>query len=826
MDMSTTSGFHIPPWGTLFRPATGIFLLWRLTALWPAFARAQDAECADVKIVIEQKLSLERQAFDAHMVIRNGMDTDLSQVRIELNYLDQDQQPVVATTDPNAVGAVFFERIDQLSSITAIDGTASLTAKNTADIRWLIIPSPGAGGDTADGRTYYVGAKVTYTLDGVTSTVDVTPDYVVVSPQPLLRLDYFLPTDVYGDDPFTPQIEPSVPFTLGVRILNSGAGTSVKTRIESAQPKIVDNVQGLLIDFQILGGYVGNQPQGKSLLLDFGDIPSQQARVGRWIMQTTLSGQFTAFDASYSHADSLGGTVTSLIQQVSAHKLVHDVLVDLPGQDDIPDFLAEAGSGVQVFDSQGGDSDVIDVSGRATLARLSNDNQRLSFTAAPNLVYAKVSDPFSGARPIVRVVRSDGKVLPSNNYWLSKTRNANLSWAYFIQVFDSNTTGDYTLEFSQSATASLSGLAYRDANDNGMRDAGEPSESNLAVTLKGVDEQGRNVLTTAYTDVSGNFSFADLAPGSYQLEAAAVDGWVDGVWVAGSAGGTAQPGSITGIVLAAGTAAQGYVIAKRLPTPPPPDTQPADLSITLQVAAAQLRGGETTTVTATVRNAGEGSAQAVVAQVAVPSGLTLQSSAATGGDYADGVWSIGDLAQGQEAALTLTVRANPVSGNQDAAIAWPASVTSQTPDPQMANNNALLGLTVLADKATTVELTQSLPAYADVLMLVSCPAQAAAAQADCEAAAADQAQALLASRVHRLSVVSDLAAWRAAVRSGAYNLLWWHGGHGQPSLGSGSGVADWIRPAAIARSGACRSRRRRLLGRLSGPAVADHHARR
>jgi uncharacterized repeat protein (TIGR01451 family) len=761
----------------------GWHLFWLLlVVLWPGWACAQGAECADVQIVIEQKVSLERQAFDAHMVIRNGLDSSLANVKVELTYLDQNQQPVVATTDPNAVGAIFFERLDQSSGLSALNGTANLPGKTTADIHWLIIPSQGAGGDTAGGRLYYIGAKVTYTLDGQTATVDITPDYVVVRPQPLLVLDYFLPTDVYGDDPFTLQVEPPVPFTLGVRISNIGAGTSVKTTIDSAQPRIVDNQQGLAINFEILGGYVGNAPMGKSLLLDFGDIAPQQSVVGRWIMQTSLSGQFTDFTATFTHADSLGGAVTSLLQSVNTHKLVHDVLIDLPGRDNIPDFLAEAGTGVRVFDSEGGDFEVINVSGQAGLAGLGGGNQRLTFNATPGLIWAKVSDPYGGAKPIVRVLRSDGKVLPAQNYWLSKTRNADMvSWSHAIQLFDSNSTGQYTLEFSAGgSTATLAGQAYFDANGNGIRDAGEAPESNLAITLKGVDQQGGNVLVSATTDTSGNFSFTGVAPGTYQLQAGAVNGQVDGLWMAGSAGGTAQPGAITGIVLTAGTVAQGYLIAKTLPAPPPPpETPTADLSITLQTANASLRAGDTATVTAKVSNAGQGSAQAVIAQVAVPTGLTLQTSSATLGTYAHGVWSLGDLAKDQQVTLTLTVKADPVSGEQNLAISWPASVTSATTDPKLDNNSALLGLTVLADDTNTLELTQSLPSQADMLLLASCPAQAPAEQPGCETEIASQAQTLLAPRVHRLTVVTDLPAWRQAARSGAYNLLWLHGGAGK-----------------------------------------------
>ena len=778
MDRFRTLGLvaarRMAPWWL----ACGFLLLW--LAAWPLLARAQDADCAEVKIVIEQKLSLERQAFDARMVIRNGMDASaLGNVKIELTYLDQNQQPVAATTDPNAVGAVFFQRVDQLTGLGALDGSAGIAPKSTADVHWLIIPSQGAGGNTASGRMYYVGAKVTYTLDGETTTVEVTPDYVVVRPQPSLALDYFLPGDVYGDDPFTPETEPSVPFTLGVRILNAGAGISAKTSIESAQPKIVENKQGLLIDFQILGGYVGNAMQGKSLLLDFGDIPGQQARMGRWVMQTSLSGRFTEFDASYTHADSLGGAVTSLIQDVRTHRLVHDVLIDLPGHDDVLDFLAEAGSDVHVYDSLGGDASVADVSHQAGLASASGGKLRLTFAPSPGLVHAKVADPHGGALSIARVVRSDGKVLPPQNHWLSKTRNADLSWSHFLHIFDSGSTGDYTLEFAQGGTsATLSGLAYRDANGNGTRDAGEAAEGNLAVTLKGVDGLGRNVLVTAYTSVDGAFSFTGLAPGRYQLEAASVSGWIDGAWAAGSAGGTAQPGAITDIVLAAGTAAQGYWIAKRPPKPGTDETA-ADLSIALKAARAQLQAGETTTVTATVRNLGEGKAQSVTAQVAVPAGLSLQGSAAALGSYAGGTWNIGDLAKGQEATLTLTVKADAVNGGKDAAISWPASVASQTPDPQMANNSALLDVTVSSGSSGEFGLALSLPAHADVLMLVSCPLHAAQEQAACESGLVQQAHAQLAARVRHLAVVSDTAAWRTALRGGRYNLLWLHAGAGK-----------------------------------------------
>lgn len=146
-----------------------------------------------------------------------------------------------------------------------------------------------------------------YKLDGVASTLDVAPDTIYVKPMPQLSLDYFLPAEVVGDDAFTDAIEPPVPFSLGVRVRNSGNGVARKVKIDSAQPKIVENNQGLLINFELLGSWMGNQAVNNSLLIDFGDIARASAAVGRWVMQVSLSGHFTEFKAEFRQCRRAGG---------------------------------------------------------------------------------------------------------------------------------------------------------------------------------------------------------------------------------------------------------------------------------------------------------------------------------------------------------------------------------------------------------------------------------------------------------------------------------------------------------------------------------------
>lgn len=734
-------------------------------------ASAQDALCAEVKIVIEQKLSLERQAFDAHMTITNGLDgAALENIRVVLNFADKDGTPVAATADPDATGARFFARLDSLTGVGAVDGTGRVAPKSAADIHWLIIPSAGAGGASGAGQLYYIGATLEYRLNGESATVEVAPDYVTVRPQPLLHLDYFLPADVYADDPFTDPTEPPVPFTLGVRIKNTGGGVSAKTVIQSAQPRIVDNRQGLLIDFQIIGGYVDDRPAGKSLLLDFGDIAAGKARMGRWNMVTTLSGRFVEFAAEYQHADSLGGAVTSLIDRVTAHTLVHDVRVDLPGRDSVGDFLALDGDTFRVYESDNADTAVTDQSAGARLENRSGAVD-LTLQAAAGFTYARVPDPYRGARPLAQVLRSDGKIVPAENAWLSKTQNLDRSWSYFINLFDVATPGLYTLGFASGSTGALAGSVYDDRNGNGLRDVGEPGIGVVPVALRGSDEGGAGVSVTAYTDASGDYRFVDLLPGRYTLAAGLANGYSDGAARAGTGGGTAAPGVISEIALTAGTNAEGYLFAKRSGAAPPSDGTRADLSVTIAAAPTRVKAGDTISLTVEVRNQGPDTAAATSVSVTLPGALTVAGAQASPGAYADGLWAVGALAPGAQASLALTLKAGTLPGPAAAG----AVVASAALDPQSADNSARVTFT---PDDGPVSIRQAFAREPRIAVFVACPEAPEGERAACVERKARFAGDYLAARGYRHEVVTQADAFKRALREGRFNTYWLSGAGG------------------------------------------------
>jgi hypothetical protein len=432
------------------------FLLLFLSLLPSSSLAADNSVCARVKIEIRQEMTLERQAFDAHMAISNGLThITLENVDIDVTFSDKDGNPVLASTDPNNTSALFFIRTDSMQNITNIDGSGTVQPSSTADIHWLIIPAPGASNGLAQGALYYVGATLRYSIGGQPNVTEVSPDYIFVKPMPELTLDYFLPSDVYGDDAFTPEIEPPIPFPLGVRVKNTGTGIARSLKIDSAQPKIVDNAQGLLIGFNIESTEVNGKSIPNSLLADFGDIQPNGSGLGRWMMTCTLSGRFVEFKAEFTHSDELGGKLTSLLEAVNTHFLVHDVLVDLPGRDTIKDFLAKDGDVYRTYESEGIDTDVTDQSSYSSLVFKSQTGTESTYTlstpATTGFMYVRLTDPFGGQKIVKEVVRSDGKRIKPENGWLSKTRVGSNPWQYFFNLFDANTANSYTVVFTDSA---------------------------------------------------------------------------------------------------------------------------------------------------------------------------------------------------------------------------------------------------------------------------------------------------------------------------------------------------------------------------------------
>lgn len=447
----------------VIRLLSGLMLLWSV-----APAPEAHAACAKVSIEILQELTLERVAFDAKLVITNGIpDQALEDIRVDVFIKDK---------DGNLKDSLFFVRKPELNGISGVDGTGSVGAGSRGEAHWLIIPSPGAGYIVENGALkqvgveYWVGATLTYTIAGKQEVVPINPDRITVKPMPQLVLDYFMPYQVIGDNPFTPQVEPPVAYPLAVRVMNDGYGTAAKLKIDSAQPKIVDNQQGLLISFKLLGASVNDSAVTPSLTVDFGDLASKKAATANWQMISTLSGRFIDFKTSFTHASELGGELTSLINATNAHYLTHMVKVNLPGRDGRLDFLADTDRDAEhlpdaIFESEipNNGTDMANARSAVTVIspltqpeRPTPETPTVALTLPMGTigwVYTKLPDPSQGMLKLLDVVRGDGVHLDPHNFWVDQGLDKDFKKTWTLQFVDyradAATPSSYSLIFTK-----------------------------------------------------------------------------------------------------------------------------------------------------------------------------------------------------------------------------------------------------------------------------------------------------------------------------------------------------------------------------------------
>jgi len=423
--------------------------------------------CAIVKMEIPQELTLERIGFLATLEVTNNEGTaNITDFSAALTF----ESLPLDGSEPQDVSDLFFVKPPVLRGIGAIDGTGIIQPGETAIVEWFIIPKIAAGGTTPNGVRYNVGASLAGSIFGQEIAPDVLgviPDQIQVRPEPQLDITYFQPRDVDGDDPFTPDIsEAPIPFTLGVLVENEGFGRARAVKIASEQPRIVENEQALILTAQLLGARVDDDPLDEtSLTVNLGDIEPGGCRKGAWDMVTSLSGTFIEFNARYTHASDLGGRDTSLIKDLNAHFIVHEVLNDQPGRDDIKDFLADTLSDDLEFPGASLVPDTLFESDCSTLPvntldvppeNVSYDGSQTTTVQVDatieNWVFVQVDDPAQAKLPIASVVRSDGKVLDPNNVWTSiRYRFEDNEKLTFLNIFDFVALGSYTYTVNYGA---------------------------------------------------------------------------------------------------------------------------------------------------------------------------------------------------------------------------------------------------------------------------------------------------------------------------------------------------------------------------------------
>ena len=403
--------------------------------------------CASIKLRIEQDVVMSRTAFLGSLDIEAGAHV--------LDSLDLDI--IIYDSLGNVVDSnIFGISNTYLQGISALDGTDDLNANMSLHAEYTMLPSTFAAQYGATG--YSIGGQITFIEEGQTVTQSIVPVEIDVLPQAELVINYFQERNVYGDDPFTDEIEPSSPFTLGVQVTNQGLGDANNLYIESAQPEIIENDKGLLTSFKILSTKVDGNETNNGLTAYFGTVDAGDTKTGLWSLEAQLQGKFISYNASFEHINSLGITESSIIKEVNIHELLHDGDVDgddktdfftneIPDLNDTPDtifFGDGTQSSVSNIDASFSEFQTLD-SGAFATAKVTPNSKNSDWD------YFSTFNLATDSYIIESISREDGSILSSENYWQTDRTftNAAVKPVYEdkIHILDNQQTGYYNISF-------------------------------------------------------------------------------------------------------------------------------------------------------------------------------------------------------------------------------------------------------------------------------------------------------------------------------------------------------------------------------------------
>lgn len=377
--------------------------------------------CAQVKLEIQQKLVLTRQAFRGTLTIENGSSNAIEDILVDVNSTNMETGFMATSREMQ----ISIEKIEGFEGDK--DGAWRLGAGKKGVATILFIPTKYAAPENI--TTYSFGGTLSFKDGSTTQNRSLYPVSLQVKPTPELDLTYFMQRDVYGDNPLTTDVvEPVIPAEFSVLIHNKGYGDANNVRMITKKPKIVENEKGLLIDFDIISSSLNGGE--KTMALDddiatqFGTIAAGTASYATWDLTASLMGHFTEYDVSVTHVTDYGNPDLSLLDRVTIHELIHSmnatigdkvyrawITNDEPDAEDAPDHI---------YFANGTDEELVTLSEVTRMERIDATHYRVTVpTNVPrNWFYTAVANPAGKYAKILSITdETNNRPLDAANFW-------------------------------------------------------------------------------------------------------------------------------------------------------------------------------------------------------------------------------------------------------------------------------------------------------------------------------------------------------------------------------------------------------------------------
>ncbi|EAZ89108.1 SdrD B-like domain-containing protein [Crocosphaera chwakensis] len=188
--------------------------------------------------------------------------------------------------------------------------------------------------------------------------------------------------------------------------------------------------------------------------------------------------------------------------------------------------------------------------------------------ASPDAQYDNIQDDLLAGETVIffvdRTFNSVGTVINTGSTW-GQYNAGGQGGSNFRPLTDTDTATVNV--YSGTIPGSVSGTVYQDIDNDGIKDVTEPGIAGVTITLTGVTDEEIPVTETVVTNFTGNYSFTNLAPGTYTVTQTQPTGYKDGIDTLGTGATTAtQPGNDTfAVTLAAGDKGINYNFGELIP---------------------------------------------------------------------------------------------------------------------------------------------------------------------------------------------------------------------------------------------------------------------
>ena len=377
--------------------------------------------CAKVSVSFKQTMAMTREAFEGTLKIYNGHASDPME-NISLDLVIKDENGVDCTD-------LFQVNVGSLDQITGVDGTGTVQAQQEGMVRLVMIPTSAAAPTTP--KVYSFGGSFSFLdpFSGEEMTYPLYPVALTVNPSPDLHVDYFIQRHIISDDPLTEDtIEAVEPAELAMMVRNVGMGTANNVYLESSQPEIIDNQNGFMIQFDMVGSAMNGVQRPLGLIdIPFGNLLPQTAGIAEWYFTSTLMARVLRSTPHFIHNNSYGNPDLSLVTEVHSHELIKAVRAYGALEDGVNDFLVNEETDFNhipdlLYFSHGGTAPVKRTLDVAVEGTLTPDQRTVQLHLNPTETgwnYGSVDDPALGRYAIVRCVRDDGQEIPLGNVWIT-----------------------------------------------------------------------------------------------------------------------------------------------------------------------------------------------------------------------------------------------------------------------------------------------------------------------------------------------------------------------------------------------------------------------